>query len=128
MSTDSRLNALIEGLKSLGISDWLYMLASTAISAFCTVIAANPIAMVVGANQLTPRQLVVMGISAAIVAVAGKLQQSPLPSRRLQIALLPSVNTRADVEQVARATAPGTVPTSAEAAAILNTPSPNNTH
>lgn len=111
-------------LASLNWNDWLYMIFSTAISAAMTVIAANPLATVLGAQAFTPRQLLIMAGSAAIVAVAGKLQKSPLPSRAMQIALTPGVHTKEEVEKILKATAPGEVPTKEVAAAILNKPVP----
>lgn len=112
----------IRDLEGLNWSDWLYMLLSTAISAAAMVIAANPLATVIGAPAFTPRQLGIMALSAAVVAVAGKLQRSPLPARRESVALLSGVHTSADVDKIMKATEPGTVPSKEVAAAILDKP------
>ncbi len=73
-----------------------------------------------GAQQFTPRQLGIMALSAAIVAVAGILRKSPLPDRAIAVALLPGVHTPEQVAEVLKATAPGTIPTPEVAKAILS--------
>ena len=107
-------------LDSLDWIAWVKTLLGAAISAAATVVAANPLASVLGAQAFTPQQLGIMAGSAALVAMAGILKKSPLPDRRIDIALLPTVNTRAEVNLVARETAPGTVPTAAAAADIID--------
>lgn len=71
----------VNDLSGLKWADWLYTLLSAGISAAATSIAANPIATAIGASQFTPRQLVIMAASSAIVAIAGILRKSPLPDR-----------------------------------------------
>lgn len=106
-------------IRALKWGDWLYTLIGAGIAAAAQVIFTNPIASILGAPQFTPRQLGIMAASSAIVAMAGILRKSPLPDRRVDIALLSGVHTVEEVNQIAKATAPGTVPTSEVAAAIL---------
>lgn len=115
---------ILSDLSSLGWGPWLRTLFGAGISAAATVIAANPLASVVSAQQFTPRQLGIMAASAAIVAMAAVLRKSPLPDRSVAVALLPGVHTTADVEKVVAGTAPGTVVTPEVAAAILNPSTP----
>ena len=110
------------GLSELNWRDWIRSLLSAGISAAASTIAANPIAQILGANQFTPRQLGVMAVSSAVVAMAAVLRKSPLPDRKVAIALLAGVHTEAEVNKIVEATAPGTVPTQAVAAAILGKP------
>jgi hypothetical protein len=115
---EKRMNTLSD-LQSLSWGAWLYTIAAAGVSAAATAITANPIASVLGAQQFTPRQLGIMALSAAVVAIAGVLRKSPLPDRTVAIALQPGVHTQAQVDQVMKATAPGTVPTPEVTAAIL---------
>lgn len=115
-------NPLPFGLGELKWSEWLYSLLAAGISAAAATITANPIAQVFGAHQFTARQLGVMALSSAVVAMAAVLRKSPLPDRKVAIALLAGVHTEAEVNQIVAATAPGTVPTQAVAAAILGKP------
>lgn len=108
-----------KNLGSLRWNDWIRSLLSAGISAAASTLAANPIAQVLGAQEFTPRQLGIMAFSAAVVAMAGILQKTPLPSRDLAIALLPGVHTPEQVEMISKATAPGVVPSPAAAAAII---------
>lgn len=116
--------SLFSDLGSLKWGDWFYTLLSAGIGAAATTLAANPIANLAGAPDFTPRQLIILACSSAVVAMAGVLRKSPLPDRAVAIALLQGVHTPAQVEQIASATAPGVVPSAAVAAAILATPPP----
>jgi len=111
-------------LSELGWASWLRSLLGAGISAAASAIAANPIATVMGAQAFTPRQLWIMALSSALVAMAGILQKSPLPDRKVAIALLPGVHTAEEVEVVSKATSPGRTPTAEEAAAILGKDQP----
>lgn len=116
------MNRILSDLSSLGWESWLRSLFAAGISAATGTIAANPLAAVFGTQQFTGRQLAIMAASSAIVAMAGILKKSPLPDRKIAIALLPGVHTTEQVEQIAQATT-GAVPTAEVAAAILNPPS-----
>ena len=106
-------------LSDLNWRDWIRSLLSAGISATASTITANPIASMLGAHPFTARQLGVMSLSSAVVAMAAVLRKSPLPDRKIAIALLPGVHTQEDVKKIEEATAPGTIPSSSVAAAIL---------
>lgn len=110
---------LLRAIGDLKWGTWLYTLLGAGISAAATTLAANPLAAVLGAQIFSPRQLAILAGSSAIVAMAGILKKSPLPDRRIDIALLSTVNTRADVALVAKNTEPGTIPSAAVAADII---------
>jgi len=114
--------SLVRDMASLKWGEWLYTLFAAGISAAASTVAANPIAYIFGAQQFTPRQLLIMALSSALVAMAGILRKSPLPDRAIAIALLPGVHTPEEVEKIASVTAPGVTPTAAVAAAILDKP------
>jgi hypothetical protein len=99
--------------------DWFRMLISAGVSAAASVIAANPIASIVGAIQFTPRQLAIMAASVAAVAIANFLQKNPWPEREVSLALIPGVHTQEQVQILAKSTSPGTIPTKETAAAII---------
>ena len=112
--------SITSDLATLSWADWLKGIVSAAISAAATVISANPIAAVVGAQSFTLRQLGIVAGSAAFVAVANFLRTSPFPTQREGIALLAGVHTAAQVDKIVAATSPGVVPSPEVAAAILN--------
>lgn len=58
---------------------WLYGLIGGAIGGGATVISALPVGAIIGAADYTPRQLVGMFVSGAIVSAALYLKQSPVP-------------------------------------------------
>ena len=109
-------------MEKLKWSEWVYTLIAAAISAAASTVVANPLASAIGAQQFTPRQLGILALSSAIIAVAGILRKSPLPDRAVAVALLPGVHTTEDVGKVLSATASGTVPSPEVAAAILAEP------
>lgn len=108
--------------RQLDWAKWFHPIITTVISAAASPIAANPIALVLGAQQFTLRQLGIMSAAAALSAMAGVLVKSPWPDRRVDIALVSGVHTVEQVEKIFKATAPCTVPTPAVAAAIIAEP------
>jgi len=101
-------------------ADWIRPIIAAGISSAAAVFASNPFASLLGAQQYTPRQLAINALAVGLTAMAGVLVKSPLPQRAVDIALLPGVHTRGDVDKILSTTAPGTVPTPEIAAAILN--------
>lgn len=116
--------SVLSDLGSLSWGAWLYALLKAGISAGASVIAANPLAALAGAPAFTPRQLVIFAAASAIVAMAGVLQKSPLPDRKVDIALLSGVHTVEQVEKISKATGSGPVPSPEVAAAIIAQPEP----
>lgn len=119
--------SITSAVGSMSWVDWLKGIITAAVSSAATVLSANPVATMIGAQTFTGRQLAIMAGSAAIVAVANFLRTSPLPAQRESVALLPGVHTTEQVDKIVNATAPGVVPTKEVAAAILGTPAPSVT-
>lgn len=110
--------SIFEDLSELSWGAWIRSLLTAGISSAASVVAANPLAVAMGTPEFTPKQLAILALAAAIVAMAGVLQKSPLPDRKLAIALLPGVHTPEQVERISKATGSG-VPTKEVAAAII---------
>lgn len=116
--------SILSDLGNLKWGQWLYTLIAAGISAGASVIVSNPLATLFGAQQYSPRQLGINAGAMALVAMAGILKKSPLPDRKVEIALLPGVHTMAEVNTVDKATGPGVIPTPEIAAAALGKPMP----
>lgn len=116
--------SILADLASLKWGDWFYTLFKAGISAGAAVIAANPLAALAGAPAFDARQLGIFALAAAVVAMAGVLQKSPLPDRNVQIALVSGVHTTDDVKKIADVIKGDEPLTPAAAAAILGKPAP----
>lgn len=98
---------------------WLRSLFAPAISAAMIPFTINPAASVIGAPNFSPRQLMMVAAWTGVFALASAWQKSPFPDRKVQIALLPGVHNIEQVEQIAKVTSGGTIPTPAEAQSII---------